>query len=689
MNIPQLKILIQTSNVENDKPIELTSDILHYDPPKNERMPLLKYPLFDPNTEYDSHEIIQDMPYYKRLQVFFNEKMFMDTLLNKNKLSDKRKQELLDEKKNQGTIFKDNEANKESGEGNDNNNMKNENSISEFNENYMNTVKNNNFEFTLKTILPTGYIPDNYTESIDYYDPNTTRKLFTLKASRPSFLSKLLPRRYKRFYSYININKELHTVHSVLWINDALNHPRYKPIAHGYVDNKSREEQRRKQLDTITNNTEKELDNAYKSFVTKILLYLDKYQYDKIGRSHSSTETQTRINLNDAMYQIVGNENDTSISSSNGGGNNTKNSRKKKVEKIDSDKKYTHPTRDQLVKFSNIIKEELKSYLNKNDSIRNLYEKKAKKNRDEWLFYYIINEKKYNEVVNKLNEQIIQATELLKENYIDKYLVEPAMFNTYTNYKKSKSFLIRSSTLINSMEIMNFLQKVSYSNMILRAIYYKLNGSSYEEDDDKEEITKYLKEQIPNIDNLENSIHTLNKEVVINNKYWKEEIKKRTDSNYNIERLSNEDNILEQTMVTCIQSSQACKKNSTNRDVYKYLSTGLDALKTKNKDNTTYEAYVHLNVIKGKITNDNMTGLSCILNDFMLGFLIDQYNFEQNNSIPQFYVDLTEDIAKIESSKNENAGNTKKRLKIKKEGNKSINKVGNKTKKQKRSKNIS
>merc|ERR1712227_1024177 len=117
----------------------------------------------------------------------------------------------------------------------------------------------------------------------------------------------------------------------------------------------------------------------------------------------------------------------------------------------------------------------------------------------------------------------------------------------------------------------------------------------------------------------------------------------------------------EQTMVTCIESNQVCKKSGSMRDAYKYLSTGLDILKAKDK--TTYEAHVHLNVIKGKITNDNMSGLSCTLNDFMLGFLIEQYNLEQMNSIPQFYLDLTEDIAKIENSKNENAGKTKKKLK--------------------------
>lgn len=682
MNIPQLKILIQTSNVENDKPIELTSDILHYDPPKNERIPLLKYPLFDPTTEYDSHEIVQDMPYYKRLQVFFNEKIFMNTMLNKGK-NDKRKQEVLDEKKNQGTVFQDNNVNEEGSQTSENKDANGDKSMSEFNENFMNTVKNNNFEFTLKTILPTGYIPDNYTESINYYDPNVTRKLFTLKASRPSFLSKLLPRRYKRFYSYVNINKEIHTVHSVLWLNDALNHPRYRPIAYGYVDNKSREDQRRKQLETITVNTEKDLDNAYRSFITKILLYLDKFQYNKLGNPRGSTETQTRINLNDAMYEIVGNEKELDNNIGANGGTGTKNNKNSNKEKT------THATRSELKEYSENIESQMNSYRNKSEnvSIKKLYENKAKKNRDEWLFYYILNENKDTDVIGVLKAQIENATDLLKDNFIDKYLVEPAMFNTYTNYKKSRSFLTRSSTLINSMEIMNFLEKVSYSNMILRAISYKVNGATYDGDDDKEEITKYLKEQMPNIDNLQNSIDKLNKEVVINNKIWKEEIKKRTETNNN-EGISKEKNILEQTMVTCIQSNQVCKKSGSMRDAYKYLSTGIDTLKTKDK--TTYEAHVHLNVIKGKITNDNMSGLSCTLNDFMLGFLIDQYNVEKTNSIPQFYLDLTEDIAKIENSKNENAGKTKKKLKIKKQGNnqenKLMNKVGNKTKKKRKHK---
>ena len=459
-----------------------------------------------------------------------------------------------------------------------------------------------------------------------------------------------------------------------MWINDALNHPRYRPIAYSYVDNKSREEQRRKQLETITVNTEKDLDNAYRSFITKILLYLDKFQYNKLGKSSSSsTETQTRINLNDAMYQIVGNDKELDNNTGANGGD------KKGKKKENSVEKTTHDTRGKLKEYSTEIKRQLDSYLVKNKSIEKLYNKKAKKNKDEWLFYYILNENKDTEMVDDLNKQIKEATSFLKDNYIDKYLVEPAMFNTYTNYKKSRSFLTRSSTLINSMEIMNFLEKVSYSNMILRAISYKVNGASYDGDDDKEEITKYLKEQMPNIDNLQNSINKLNKEVVINNKFWKEEIKKRTETNNN-EGILNEKNILEQTMVTCIQSNQVCKKSGSMRDAFKYLSTGLDTLKTKDK--TTYEAHVHLNVIKGKITNDNMSGLSCTLNDFMLGFLIDQYNVEKTNSIPQFYLDLVEDIAKIENSKNENAGKTKKKLK--KKNTKPNDKVGRKTKKQKR-----
>jgi hypothetical protein len=77
----QLKVMLNTSIPDKSGYIELTSDILDYSPPDGKKkQTLVKYPFFDPIADYPRQEI-QDLEYYKRLEVFFNEEKFKSMVI--------------------------------------------------------------------------------------------------------------------------------------------------------------------------------------------------------------------------------------------------------------------------------------------------------------------------------------------------------------------------------------------------------------------------------------------------------------------------------------------------------------------------------------------------------------------------------------------------------------------------------
>jgi hypothetical protein len=109
--------------------------------------------------------------------------------------------------------------------------------------------KISNFEFTIQTILCTGFPVNNYFQSMEYYDPQIRSKYITLKGS--SWFP-FLPGRFDRTFSHLKLEGGIHTVTGVVWVNDALNHPKYFPVLESfgkYNEEKTPEEIEKKKND--------------------------------------------------------------------------------------------------------------------------------------------------------------------------------------------------------------------------------------------------------------------------------------------------------------------------------------------------------------------------------------------------------------------------------------------------------
>ena len=209
----QLKVMLNTSIPSSVGYTELTIDILNYAPPGGNPKKLAKYPFFDPTANYP-RKVIQDLEYYKRLEVFFNEDKFKSVVLQySNQFNVKNPKEIEKEKE-----------------------KKRDQKIS-------------NFEFTIQTILCTGFPVNNYFQSMEYYDPQIRSKYITLKGS--SWFP-FLPGRFDRMFSHLKLEGGIHTVTGVVWVNDALNHPKYFPVLESfgkYNDEKTPEEIEEKKKD--------------------------------------------------------------------------------------------------------------------------------------------------------------------------------------------------------------------------------------------------------------------------------------------------------------------------------------------------------------------------------------------------------------------------------------------------------
>ena len=208
----QLKVMLNTSipNIDNNgKPeyVELTSDLLYYEPPPpSSKISLAKYPFFHPEAYYP-RKTIQNMEYHERLEVFFNAEKFKKVVFEDNMEDDDEDGVTKEEKKDE-----ENAVNNEDDEEDEVNMLEKQKKM------------NKNFEFTIQTILCTGFPIHNYFQSMEYYDPKLRTKKFTLKGS--SWFP-FLPSRFDRTFSYLKIGGSTYTVTGIVWLNDALNHPNY------------------------------------------------------------------------------------------------------------------------------------------------------------------------------------------------------------------------------------------------------------------------------------------------------------------------------------------------------------------------------------------------------------------------------------------------------------------------------
>ena len=229
----QLKVMLNTSIPSDSGYVELTSDILNYTPPDGKGKTLVKYPFFDPNADYPRQDI-QDLEYYKRVEVFFNAEKFKSMVLQYSGQTKTKKKggapPAAGKKPVAATTPKQDNKTKVLTL------QKAETPVpatttKEEDEKNKQKKKISNFEFTIQTLLCTGFPVNNYFQSMEYYDPSIRTKSLTLKGS--SWFP-FLPGRFDRKFSYLKIGGGLYTVAGVVWVNDALNHPKYSPVLESY-----------------------------------------------------------------------------------------------------------------------------------------------------------------------------------------------------------------------------------------------------------------------------------------------------------------------------------------------------------------------------------------------------------------------------------------------------------------------
>ena len=625
MNIHQLKILLKTSIPGKNEPIELTNSILNVPGTFTSN-----YPYFSPTMDYP-HTQIQDMTYEDRIRFFFNKNTFIK-ILNKYNQQNNTVDKHVQNKMSQLDTDSD--------------------------EIYNSLLCTTNFLFTIQSILPTGYISDNHYQSIEFYDPEARTKLYSTKGSRPFILSKLLPRRFKATYSYIKDSNTIYTVDKVTWINDALNHPEYKSIVQSYSSGGNEKE---KQLE-ILNKKKKELENKmemeYKLFILKILLKTskyDNYSYYKIKESDYLIGKR----INNAMFAIT---------------KELKGGTKEKEKPIPSDYQYYKD----LENFDNILKGITDDSNFKTTKLVKQYKNKSD-DKEFWLASTLLtNEKQIKKnskykTINKIND----FYKFFGENgeyktikaRVEKYLYP--YFDSYSKFAKARSTLYTSNDISNHKDIMLFGEHVSTFSMKINAIKYKRDNASYTGDMDEKHIKSYLKEEFKNFLSKTQSLESLYNKYYITNPYWKNEIESYINESTGkldfSEDESNDDTSkkgqFEKELKTCYNDNSLCKVSGTYKQAHKYLIVGLDRLKNSKSDANILEAYLYVDVMKGKVTSKNYKAINCTYSNNKLGFHIDELgeNPNKNNIDTPFYIDVTDELKKWESKTPKSTRKKKKR----------------------------
>jgi hypothetical protein len=168
----RLKVILDTSiPFDKKQEVMLTSSLLEYNPKR--KLPLEEYPWFSPNVTYSKNEIMK-MPYYKRIELFFNTQKF---------------------KKNILALW---------------------NGIKDTNVEQQTRREINNVDVFISAILPTSYpVANNYEKSYDFFD------------SGNNIFSSILSSFSKSEFSHLKINQKMYTVVGVILRNDVFNHPFY------------------------------------------------------------------------------------------------------------------------------------------------------------------------------------------------------------------------------------------------------------------------------------------------------------------------------------------------------------------------------------------------------------------------------------------------------------------------------
>lgn len=229
IDIYQLKINILTL-IPNNPLIELTSDILFtekktIDSSTGGSIGGSKFPFFTDSKLYPINKL-ESFEYTDIIKFFFNKTTFIDTINTNNNNTKTQK------KKHKKNIKKTTMNHKQ----------KDNTGLSK------NQIKFKNFKYMLQLLFPTTFPSVNniktslfflLNDSIDNIPFESKKKIkggsdnLSFKGTNISSIP-LLPSKFNKKFSYLNIKNTIYTITNVIWINDVMNHPIYKQIIINY-----------------------------------------------------------------------------------------------------------------------------------------------------------------------------------------------------------------------------------------------------------------------------------------------------------------------------------------------------------------------------------------------------------------------------------------------------------------------
>ena len=690
------------------------------DPNKSDFVPLTRglldpksksndLPFFDPDIDFHPklRKLIQDMPYNKRLDVFFNENKYDSTILHYG--GDVKR-----EKKNQtrnvdnflSTIdkslrvfiqstykkeglelinarfltegFNQDVAKEQYGILQTELDRRKTSTILHEKDSYKKFVKElnkvlnapmssqivKNFEFMIQTLLCTGFPVQNYHRTMEFYDPDISNKKLTVKSSNGFLNTKylkwipdlVLSKRFSPCFSYIHQDSKIYTVTGVRWINDALNHPKYNEIISAYK--KYQLEKKNSSENNIAGKVKEELDRLLYTFIIQIKHNVEIWNDDKLDQDKARNRTDRRV--------ISRSENDSFI---------IREKLNQLFQDIHNDSNAFFGMSPEPVE--NHFYKEYTEF--KNVDSANLSEPQKKMTLQELMVKY------KDTIITKENGSVKTSLEnFLKDGQIN-------------DFKKRLSDMIdelsrrdiRLYSVPYAREIVTKINKIKPS-IAKNEIYNIVNNNiDYRDRDEKEvkEIEELLKQKFPNYRAFSDAMVGLYNERRISNPHWKSEAKKFLGKSSGIlqkkseKKESTKGKGVFETLIDCDDNNASCKKRGNN-NTFTFLDVGIDELKTSQEygDKTagtgknisrSFEAYVHLDVVQGQITPDNFSDVFCSYTGNILG---DYWERDENVKGENYilkdtvFMDLTEVIKKAEQKNQKNPSakkNTRKNLNTK------------------------
>lgn len=671
----KLKIMVNISDPSITKFQELTSSMLEY----TGKSQLDKYPYIDPDVEFvpELRDKIQNMSYNKKLETFFNGRLFDNTIVRfKKEKNEKTNTKEIDQFLSKLPVAIQSKASKyiSSSDLKFLNNIIKNKTFEKDAENYtkikesflknLNADEQNtfvsiekkfieekikeigfssfdkNFEFTIQTILCTGFPVANYYQTMEFYDKTISNKKITLKGSKGTW-DFILPSKFSRCFSYIKLGNKTYTTTGVIWLNDALNHPVYKKVIKSYKKYKKETENIRdkKSVKDNTKSIDDELNKLYINMYFNKEIWNDEALDRDKKRSFRNDTDRESIIFRDNVQKIIKNDISKStvldLSTEDSGG----------IIKIFDEYKE--------------IKKDFEKDSNKSEAYR-IYEVLLNymdtffSNKDETLIKKI---KLFSE-----NEDIKKSKRSLKE------LIKSAKPQIIRNLSGQ---VVKYKNILNSSKLRENLYKDEMYNIIE-------NNEDYR-DREKEEVEKIdslLKSEFPNYSEYSKSMKELETDRKVSNPFWKEEVEKYTGKKNKILKKDKDKNQTKDeesffdVLMKCEDTNSSCKNNP---DALMYLKTGIDELQNSEKETSdkVFEAYVQVNVAEGKITEKNYDKLICPYIDEVLGDYIEKdedvkgENYILKNSV---FVNLKDKIEqlKIEEEKIKSAKELKKNNSVKK-----------------------